>query len=57
MDKEQIKDLNSESADESEASVGNTTTDWEVDTAGNAYRIGNKSGENSSDFSEEFQDC
>ncbi|WP_347986447.1 hypothetical protein [Methylomonas sp. AM2-LC] len=57
MDKEQIKDLNSESLDECEAFVGNITTDWEVDTAGNAYRIGNKAIDNSIDFSEDFQDC
>ncbi len=42
MDKEQIKDLNEDFTEELGSFTENISTDWEVDTAGNAYRIGDR---------------
>jgi len=55
MDIYQIEGLN-ESSDVSETCVENISADWEVDKAGNVYRIGNKFQDNIADLKDEFKE-
>ena len=55
MDIDQIEGLN-ESSDLSDACVENISADWEVDQAGNVYRIGNKFQDNFADLKDEFKE-
>jgi hypothetical protein len=56
MSKEQITGVNADEAEETEPYVGNILTDWEVDTAGNAYSVGDKSQAGLADLKDEFKE-
>jgi negative regulator of sigma E activity len=56
MDKEQIKDLNEQFSDELSSFTVNISTDWEVDTAGNTYRTGDRFRGNLTDQNEGFKE-
>ena len=56
MDIDQIKRLNEQSLVESQSIAGDISADWEVDTAGNVYRIGSKFQDNVTDLKDEFRE-
>ena len=56
MSKDQSTGINAETTEDPVAYVGNIMTDWEVDTAGNAYSVGDKFRDEFADPKDEFKE-